>query len=40
LQHVAVSNIETQLPEIFARFYGSIALRTCRVCGTLMQAPS
>jgi 3-hydroxyanthranilate 3,4-dioxygenase len=40
LQHVAVSNIETQLPEIFARFYASIELRTCRVCGTIMQAPS
>jgi len=40
LQRVAVSNIETQLPEIFARFYGSNQLRTCRICGTVMQAPS
>jgi 3-hydroxyanthranilate 3,4-dioxygenase len=40
LERVAVSNIETQLPEIFARFYGSKQLRTCRVCATVMQAPS
>jgi 3-hydroxyanthranilate 3,4-dioxygenase len=40
LERVAVSNIETQLPEIFARFYGSEQLRTCRVCATVMQAPS
>jgi 3-hydroxyanthranilate 3,4-dioxygenase len=40
LQRVAVSNIETQLPEIFARFYASAKLRTCSVCGSVMQAPS
>jgi 3-hydroxyanthranilate 3,4-dioxygenase len=40
MERVAVSNIETQLPEIFARFYGSERLRTCGVCDTLMQAPS
>jgi 3-hydroxyanthranilate 3,4-dioxygenase len=40
LQRVAVGNIETQLPQIFARFYGSEQLRTCRICGTVMQAPS
>jgi 3-hydroxyanthranilate 3,4-dioxygenase len=40
LERVAVSNIETQLPEIFARFYASPKLRTCSVCGTLMQAPA
>jgi 3-hydroxyanthranilate 3,4-dioxygenase len=34
-----VRNIETQLPEIFARFYSSIAHRTCSTCGTVMQAP-
>jgi 3-hydroxyanthranilate 3,4-dioxygenase len=39
LERVAVLNIETQLPEIFARFYGSAQLRTCSVCGTVMQAP-
>ena len=40
LARVAVSNIETQLPEIFARFYSSLQHRTCSVCGTVMQAPS
>jgi 3-hydroxyanthranilate 3,4-dioxygenase len=39
LERVAVGNIETQLPEIFARFYSNISLRTCSVCGTVMQAP-
>ena len=39
LERVAVRNIETQLPEIFARFYGSAQLRTCSACGTIMQAP-
>ena len=40
LERVAVRNIETQLPEIFARFYSNIAHRTCSACGTVMQAPS
>jgi len=40
LERVAVSNIETQLPEIFSRFYRSLQHRTCSVCGTVMQAPT
>jgi 3-hydroxyanthranilate 3,4-dioxygenase len=39
LERVAVRDIETQLPEIFSRFYSSLEHRTCRVCGTVMQAP-
>jgi 3-hydroxyanthranilate 3,4-dioxygenase len=39
-ERVAVRNIETQLPEIFARFYSSLRHRTCSACGTVMQAPS
>lgn len=39
MERVAVSNIETQLPEIFSRFYSSVAHRTCSACGTVMQAP-
>jgi 3-hydroxyanthranilate 3,4-dioxygenase len=39
LERVAVHNIETQLPEIFARFYSSLAHRTCTACGVVMQAP-
>jgi 3-hydroxyanthranilate 3,4-dioxygenase len=40
LERLAVRNIETQLPEIFSRFYTNAALRTCGVCGTVMQAPA
>ena len=40
LERVAVRNIETQLPEIFSRFYSSLSHRTCGVCGTVMQAPT
>src|SRR5450631_1351256 len=39
LERVAVRNIETQLLEIFSRFYSSASHRTCGVCGTVMQAP-
>lgn len=39
LEQVAVHNIETQLPEIFARFYSDAKRRTCANCGTTMQAP-
>jgi 3-hydroxyanthranilate 3,4-dioxygenase len=40
LERVAVRDIETQLPEIFSRFYSSLQHRTCSVCGTVMQAPA
>jgi 3-hydroxyanthranilate 3,4-dioxygenase len=40
LERVAVRDIETQLPEIFARFYSNIAHRACGACGNVMQAPS
>ena len=39
-EQVVVSNIETELPGIFARFYSSARNRTCSACGTVMQAPS
>jgi 3-hydroxyanthranilate 3,4-dioxygenase len=39
LERVAVRNIETQLPDIFSRFFADIKHRTCHVCGTIMQAP-
>lgn len=38
-EFVAVSNIETQLPPIFDRFFGSMARRTCTRCGTVMEKP-
>ncbi len=34
-----ITNIETQLPPIFERFFGTPAHLTCRVCGTVMQKP-
>jgi 3-hydroxyanthranilate 3,4-dioxygenase len=40
LERVAVSNIETQLPGIFSRFFSSLERRTCKVCGTVLPAPS
>jgi 3-hydroxyanthranilate 3,4-dioxygenase len=40
LERVAVGNIETELPEIFSRFYSNLQHRTCSVCGTVMQAPT
>jgi 3-hydroxyanthranilate 3,4-dioxygenase len=39
LERVAVSDIETQLPAIFERFYSSLPQRTCGACGSVMQAP-
>jgi 3-hydroxyanthranilate 3,4-dioxygenase len=39
LERVAVRNIETELPAVFARFYSNDRLRTCSVCGTVMAAP-
>jgi 3-hydroxyanthranilate 3,4-dioxygenase len=40
LERVPVSNIETQLPSIFSRFYSNIDHRTCSACGTVMAAPT
>jgi 3-hydroxyanthranilate 3,4-dioxygenase len=40
LTRVAVRNIESQLPEIFAVFFSSLQHRTCSVCGTVMQVPA
>jgi 3-hydroxyanthranilate 3,4-dioxygenase len=38
-EKVNVSNIVTQLPEVFKRFYGDLSKCTCQKCGTVMQAP-
>ncbi len=40
MERVAVGNIETELPAIFERFYGSVERRTCSVCGTVMAPPA
>ena len=39
MEWVAVRNIETQLPEIFSRFYSNPANRTCEACGIVMKVP-
>jgi len=38
-EFIEVTNIETQLPPVFDRFFGSLAHRTCRDCGTVMERP-
>jgi 3-hydroxyanthranilate 3,4-dioxygenase len=38
-EYLHVSDIEIQLPQVFERFWASPAHRTCRKCGTVMQAP-
>ena len=39
-EFIEVTNIETQLPPVFDRFFGSLAHRTCRDCGTVMDRPT
>jgi 3-hydroxyanthranilate 3,4-dioxygenase len=34
-EYLHVSDIETQLPPIFDRFYHSLQNRTCQACGTV-----
>ena len=38
-EFVPVTNIVTQLPGIFQRFYGDEAKRTCPACGTRFPDP-
>ena len=35
-----LQNIETDMPVIFNRFYSNLVLRTCNVCGTVMENPA
>ena len=39
IERAPVTDIETELPAIFSRFYTSLARRSCAVCGAVMQAP-
>jgi 3-hydroxyanthranilate 3,4-dioxygenase len=34
-----LTNIETQFPPIFERFYADTARRTCRACGSVLERP-
>jgi len=36
---VEITDIETQLPPVFDRFFGSTERRTCKNCGTVMDRP-
>lgn len=36
----ALTNIETQFPAIFERFYADSTRRTCRHCGTVLERPA
>lgn len=38
-EFLKVTNLVTQLPPIFERFYGNRELRTCSKCGTVMEPP-
>lgn len=35
-----LTNIETQFPPVFARYYDSLEHRTCRQCGTVAPVPA
>ncbi|MCU0760342.1 MAG: 3-hydroxyanthranilate 3,4-dioxygenase [Steroidobacteraceae bacterium] len=39
-EHFALTDIETQFPPVFARFFGSLEARTCRHCGAVMEPPA
>jgi 3-hydroxyanthranilate 3,4-dioxygenase len=39
-EFIALSDIETELPPVFERFYASAAHRTCTRCGAVMQRPA
>ena len=38
-EYFELTNIETQFPPVFARFYASLEHRTCRHCGTVQEPP-
>jgi 3-hydroxyanthranilate 3,4-dioxygenase len=38
-EYFPLNNIMTQFQEVFGRFYGSVDLRTCKKCGTVMEPP-
>lgn len=38
-EFLPLTDIVKQLPPIFEKFYGSVDLRTCKSCGTVMEPP-
>lgn len=39
-EYFPLKNIETDLPPVFDRFYSSVDNRSCKQCGTVMEAPN
>jgi 3-hydroxyanthranilate 3,4-dioxygenase len=39
-EYFGLTDITTQFQETFKRFYGSLDLRTCEKCGTVMEPPA
>ena len=39
-EYLELTDIETQFPPVFERFFGSLELRRCRHCGTVCQRPA
>ena len=38
-EYIELTNIETQMPPLFARFYANLQHRTCKSCGAVMALP-
>ncbi len=38
-EHFPLTDIETQFPPVFNRFFGNLQARTCRHCGAVMEPP-
>jgi len=38
-EFLPLQDIERQFPPVFARFFGSPSLRTCKLCGAMMEPP-
>lgn len=39
-EYFVLTNIEQQFQTVFAKYYGSIELRTCKKCGHVMEPPA
>jgi 3-hydroxyanthranilate 3,4-dioxygenase len=39
-ERFVLTDIETQFPPLFERYYGSLSLRTCTACGQVDPAPA
>ena len=39
-EYFPLTDIETQFPPVFERFYADRARRTCRRCATVLEAPA